>query len=89
MDASRGRRGHRLAQGRRRGRRDDQVGVDAPPTQDPPIVDPPTQYPPVGDSPTQDPPVGSPPVRDPPVYVVDDPDDFDKVMVGCVVWRLL
>ncbi|KAL4319197.1 hypothetical protein GQ457_18G006890 [Hibiscus cannabinus] len=69
MDASRGRRGHRPTQGRRRGRRADviqdpliiinplhalidihQVGVDAPPTQDPPIIDPPAQDPPVGDS---------------------------------------
>ncbi|KAK8695053.1 hypothetical protein V6N13_072595 [Hibiscus sabdariffa] len=59
----------------------EQVGDDAPPAQDPPVVDPPVQDPPVGDPPTQDPPVG-----DLPIHVIEDPDE---VMAGRVIWRFL
>ncbi|KAK8540582.1 hypothetical protein V6N13_027101 [Hibiscus sabdariffa] len=61
-----------------------QVGGDAPPAQDPPIVDPHVQDPPVGDPPAQDPSVG-----DPLIHVVEDLDEIDEVMAGRVVWRFL
>ncbi|KAK8681048.1 hypothetical protein V6N13_053455 [Hibiscus sabdariffa] len=66
-----------------------QVGGDAPPAQDPPVVDPLAQDPPVEDPPAQDPPVRGPPVADPHVHVVEDLVDIEEVMAGCVVWRLL
>ncbi|KAK8612993.1 hypothetical protein V6N13_104316 [Hibiscus sabdariffa] len=66
-----------------------QVGGDAPLVQDPPVIDPPAHDPPIVDTPVPGPPVGGPLVGDPPVHVVDDHDDIDEVMVGCVVWRLL
>ncbi|KAK8685738.1 hypothetical protein V6N13_124773 [Hibiscus sabdariffa] len=63
-----------------------QVRGDAPPAQDPTVVDPLAHDPPVRDPPAYDPSVGGPPIGDPLVHVVMDLNKIDELMVGRVVW---